>query len=93
MREAKFGTIHGVKVRDGLIITPQGPRVVRTGKPCGGRPPDPLASEESLIEALRDLAREFSAMRGDWDLTVKVAHGTILSWDVEQIGCSHKTNN
>ena len=91
VRETKFGSIRGILVRDGVIVKGPRFRITRTGKP-GGKAPSgaraALATEGVLLEALRDLARETNALAGEWKLKVKVANGTLLSWDVEEAGLS-----
>jgi hypothetical protein len=91
VRELKFGAIRGTLVRDGVIIKGPKFRITRTGKP-GGKGASgtrvALANDAVLQEALRDLARETIALTGEWKLKVKVANGTLLSWDVEEAGLS-----
>lgn len=90
VREVKFGTIRGVIVRDGVIMKGPKFRVTRTGKPSGKAPSArvALAADAVLQEALRDLARETIALTGECKLKVKIANGTLLSWDVEEAGLS-----
>lgn len=91
VREVKFGAIRGILVRDGVISKSPRFRVTRTGKPSGKGPPSTrvaLATDAVLQEALRDLGREILALTGEWKLKVKIANGTLLSWDVEEAGLS-----
>lgn len=81
VRETKFGFIRGITVRNGVIA--KGPRfsVTRTGKPgirCNG-----LATVTVLNEALQDLGHDI-ALSSTCNLEVKVARGSILSWDLEE---------
>ncbi len=91
VRDVKFGAARGILVRDGVIIKGPRFRTTRTGKPGGKSAPGArvaLATDAVLQEALRDLGRETVALGGDWKLTVKIANGTLLSWDVEEAGLS-----
>jgi hypothetical protein len=93
IREVKFGTIRGVLIRDGLIVEAHTPRVTRTGKPRGRGSHGQLASEATLIEALRDLALDIKSCSDEGELEIKIAHGTILSWDLEHSGRSTAPSN
>ncbi len=91
VRETKFGSIRGILVRDGVISKGPRFRITRTGKPSGKGASGTrvtLATDAVLQEALRDLAQETLALTGEWKLKVKVANGTLLSWDVEDAGLS-----
>lgn len=84
VREIKFGTLRGLLVRDGAIIKGPGYRARRTGKPRCRDGPEKLADASVLAQALREIAEETRPLKGDWALEVKVAHGTILNWDLEE---------
>lgn len=89
VRDVKYGTIKGILVRDGVIQKGPKFRVTRTGKPGGKAQPGnraPLATDAVLKEALRDLGRETVALKGESKLKVKVTNGTLLSWEVEEVG-------
>jgi hypothetical protein len=93
IREVKFGTIRGVLIRDGLIVNEHRPSVIRTGKPRGRGSPGHLASVATLNDALRDLANDIISKPDEGKLEIKIAHGTILSWDIEHSGCSVSKGN
>lgn len=89
VRDVKYGTIKGILIRDGVLQKGPKFRVRRTGKPGGKAPPGTrgtLATDGVLQEALRDLGRETVALKGESKLKVKVANGTLLSWEVEEVG-------
>jgi hypothetical protein len=89
--EIKFGSIRGIIVRDGVVSKGPRFRVTRTGKPGSKYTPpnrEALAAEGVLLAALRDLGRETAVLTGEWKLKVKIANGTLLSWDVEESGLS-----
>lgn len=90
-REIKFGTIRGLLVCDGAITKGHRYRAQRTGKPRCRDQAEKLADDRILAKALRDIAAETLALKGDWKLKVKVAHGTILTWELEEP--EHSTPN
>ena len=88
IREMKYGTISGLMVRDGCVLSDIVPRKRYTRKPRGGTARDAVSGSENLCDALQDFRRDIEDLRGDWSVTVKVANGLPLSWDREPIGSS-----
>ena len=90
-RELKFGSIHGVLIRDGAMAQGIRFRVIRTGKPRPRGSPvnhDKLDGDEVLKDALHDLQRDTASCNGEWHIQFKVHKGIPVSWDMEKFGPS-----
>jgi hypothetical protein len=83
IREMKFGTIGGLMICNGRIREESLPR-----KRCTRKPHDPQSGSINLFDAPQDFRRDIEELRGDWAVTIKVAHSLPLSWDREPVGSS-----
>lgn len=88
IREMKFGTIGGLMICNGRIREEALPRKRYTRKPRSSAPHDPQSGSINLFDALQDFRRDIEELRGDWAVTIKVAHSLPLSWDREPVGSS-----
>ena len=88
-QKISFGTVT-LQVVDGTLPSCPEPKVRYTRKPRShlpGSSRDPNArNPPSFNEAMQDFTRDITALKGTWEVIVKIANGVPVQWDFEEVG-------